>query len=311
MLGRSMLLLPALQPSLPRFMCKKVPTQPVDKDKQRHTRVRKGAFTAKDLFDQLTGPPSPKKYVPIIILQRRLINTPLETDSTELSSTITDKPRKISKIVLPLYLIQDERANPSQTATVEPGSIPLIRLTPLQAPEPAHNFPKPLDLHLFTGMEISKHSWFKTYFKNIVLDYDQLNHPTSRCPVFDAINELEISLMCSSSPLNQFEEWLQWTAEGKMWKFPIDNEQDWEEQQVPFHEHVFLKKHVDQRLLNCRPLATFMDLVCHGLAQNPHFTVEQKLEHLRWCLTADAQTSSRPTVECLSNFRNPIRTATS
>lgn len=258
MLGRSMLLLPALQPSLPRFMCTKVPTHPVDKDKQRHTRIRKGAFTAKDLFDQLTGPPSPKK----------LINTPLETDSTELSSTITDKPRKIN-----------ERANPSQTATVEPGvlfqqhtsdssySSPSSRISYLK---PAHNFPKPLDLHLFTGMEISKHN------------YDQLNHPTSRCPVFDAINELEISLMCSSSPLNQFEEWLQWTAEGKMWKFPIDNEQDWEEQQVPFHEHVFLKKHVDQRLLNCRPLATFMDLVCHGLAQNPHFTVEQKLEHLRW-----------------------------
>ncbi|KAG5442804.1 28S ribosomal protein S31, mitochondrial [Clonorchis sinensis] len=103
----------------------------------------------------------------------------------------------------------------------------------------------------------------------------------SKCPVFDSLEVLELSLL-SSIPLNQFDEWLLWTQEGKMWRFPIDNEQDWEELSVPFHEHTFLEKHLDKELLKCGPLSIFLELVCHGLAQNPHFTVEQKREHLKW-----------------------------
>ncbi|VDP89550.1 unnamed protein product [Echinostoma caproni] len=58
---------------------------------------------------------------------------------------------------------------------------------------------------------------------------------------------------------------------------------DWEtETNVPFHEHMFLDEHVDKALRKSPPVAAFLDLVCVGLAQNPHFTVEQKREHLRW-----------------------------
>ncbi|KAA3673035.1 small subunit ribosomal protein S31 [Paragonimus westermani] len=102
------------------------------------------------------------------------------------------------------------------------------------------------------------------------------------CPVFDVVDNLEASLRSSSSPYNQFEEWLQWTVEGKMWRFPIDNEQDWEEKQVSFADHTFLDKHIDSELLKCGPVASFMELVCQGLAQNPNFTVEQKRQHLKW-----------------------------
>ncbi|GAA54964.1 28S ribosomal protein S31 mitochondrial [Clonorchis sinensis] len=123
-------------------------------------------------------------------------------------------------------------------------------------------------------------SWTATHL-NILACTETSAKEKSKCPVFDSLEVLELSLL-SSIPLNQFDEWLLWTQEGKMWRFPIDNEQDWEELSVPFHEHTFLEKHLDKELLKCGPLSIFLELVCHGLAQNPHFTVEQKREHLKW-----------------------------
>lgn len=42
--------------------------------------------------------------------------------------------------------------------------------------------------------------------------------------VYDRVEDLE-NYISTSLPLNQFEEWLKWTLEGKLWKFPIDNDQ--------------------------------------------------------------------------------------
>ncbi|KAF7233820.1 hypothetical protein EG68_12248, partial [Paragonimus skrjabini miyazakii] len=276
--------------------------------------------------------------------------------------------------------------------------------------------PAPLKLDLFVRKGVP------------VLDFKRQKISVQvNCPVFDVVNDLEASLRSSSSPYNQFEEWLQWTVEGKMWRFPIDNEQDqelkligeyglrnkrevwrvkyvlakirksarelltldekdprrlfggsallrrlvrvgvlpedkmkldfvlglkiedflerrlqtqvfklglavsihharvlirqrhirvrtqmvncpgfmvrldsgklidftlssplgkggpdWEEKHVSFADHTFLDKHVDPELLKCGPIASFMELVCQGLAQNPNFTVEQKRQHLKW-----------------------------
>ncbi|THD19306.1 28S ribosomal protein S31 mitochondrial [Fasciola hepatica] len=102
-------------------------------------------------------------------------------------------------------------------------------------------------------------------------------------PIFDAVENLESSLLMLTPPLNQFEEWMQWTVEGKLWRFPIDNEQDWDtENNVPFHEHMFLDQYTDKALRKSPPVAAFLDLVCAGLAQNPHFTVAEKRAHLQW-----------------------------
>ncbi|KAF6768938.1 hypothetical protein AHF37_12726, partial [Paragonimus kellicotti] len=56
----------------------------------------------------------------------------------------------------------------------------------------------------------------------------------------------------------------------------------WEEKQVSFVDHTFLDRHIDPELLECGPIASFMELACQGLAQNPNFMVEQKREHLKW-----------------------------
>ncbi|KAF5396227.1 Mitochondrial ribosomal protein S31 [Paragonimus heterotremus] len=135
----------------------------------------------------------------------------------------------------------------------------------------SRKLPAPLKLELFVRKGVP------------VLDFKgQKITVQVNCPVFDVVNDLEACLRSSSSPYNQFEEWLQWTVEGKMWRFPIDNEQDWEEKQVSFADHTFLDKHIDSELLKCGPIASFMELVCQGLAQNPNFTVEQKRQHLKW-----------------------------
>nr|CAH8868362.1 unnamed protein product [Trichobilharzia regenti] len=128
------------------------------------------------------------------------------------------------------------------------------------------NLPQPIDLKLFDVEHLTSGD-----------AYISLN------PVFDTVESLEASLISTACPSNQFEEWLKWTIEKKMWNFPINNEQDWlEESNVPFHEHVFLEDHLNKEHLKCKPLASFLELVCNGLSQNPHITVTEKRQHLDW-----------------------------
>ena len=44
-------------------------------------------------------------------------------------------------------------------------------------------------------------------------------------PIFDEIDTLQRKQKMSVLPLNAWHEQMQWTEEGKIWKFPIDNEQ--------------------------------------------------------------------------------------
>ncbi|CAH8572263.1 unnamed protein product [Schistosoma turkestanicum] len=128
------------------------------------------------------------------------------------------------------------------------------------------SLPAPVDVNIFTHEHVS-----------------HAESPASINPIFDAVENLEVSLLSCASPNNQFEEWLKWTVEKKMWSFPINNEQDWDsELNVPFHEHVFLENHLNKEHLKCKPLASFLELVCNGLSQNPHFSVNEKKQHLEW-----------------------------
>uniref|UniRef100_A0A3B3B827 Small ribosomal subunit protein mS31 n=2 Tax=Oryzias melastigma TaxID=30732 RepID=A0A3B3B827_ORYME len=92
--------------------------------------------------------------------------------------------------------------------------------------------------------------------------------------------------LCQSTnqmPRNGFEEMIQWTKEGKVWQYPIDNEIGLEEEaSVPFHEHIFLNKHLEQGFPRQGPVRHFMELVVAGLARNPYLTVQQKKEHIDW-----------------------------
>jgi len=85
------------------------------------------------------------------------------------------------------------------------------------------------------------------------------------------------------APQNYFEKMAMWTEQGKVWKFPIDNEQGRDvEAAVSFTEHVFLDEHLELWCPPRGPVRNFMDLVCVGLSKNPYLTVQQKREHIEW-----------------------------
>lgn len=93
----------------------------------------------------------------------------------------------------------------------------------------------------------------------------------------------ELHLAVTHPPSNVFEEMIQWTEQGKLWHFPINNEQGQdEESKVYFTEHVFLEHHLEPWCPKKGPVRHFMELVCVGLSKNPYITVQMKLEHINW-----------------------------
>lgn len=116
--------------------------------------------------------------------------------------------------------------------------------------------------------------------------------------VFEEIESIEASAYRSKSTYNKFEELIQWTLDGKLWQYPINNEQGkrqvyfncfsyplgWvEEISTPFHEHVFLSRFVNMKNdKSTAPLKAFMDLVCAGLGKNPYISAKEKKDHLAW-----------------------------
>uniref|UniRef100_A0A8C2IEU6 Small ribosomal subunit protein mS31 n=1 Tax=Cyprinus carpio TaxID=7962 RepID=A0A8C2IEU6_CYPCA len=104
------------------------------------------------------------------------------------------------------------------------------------------------------------------------------------CPtLWDIDLANQIVQATNQMPRNGFEEMIQWTKEGRLWQYPINNEAGLEEEaSVPFHEHVFLEKHLDESFPQQGPVRHFMELVITGLAKNHHLTVQQKKEHIDW-----------------------------
>lgn len=117
----------------------------------------------------------------------------------------------------------------------------------------------------------------------------------------------ELKLAVTHPPKNYFEKMALWTEQGKLWKFPIDNEQGenvvdrnfhlnfrhqisnscWgigmdDEAKIYFTEHIFLEKHLESWCPTKGPIRHFMELVCVGLSKNPYYTVTQKKEHIEW-----------------------------
>ncbi|NWI17193.1 RT31 protein, partial [Crypturellus soui] len=90
----------------------------------------------------------------------------------------------------------------------------------------------------------------------------------------------EIAAVTEQPPRNGFEEMIQWTKEGILWEFPIDNEAGMEDD-AEFHEHIFLEKHLED-FPKQGPIRHFMELVICGLSKNPYLTVKQKVEHIEW-----------------------------
>lgn len=73
--------------------------------------------------------------------------------------------------------------------------------------------------------------------------FKDIKEPTTSIPklsMWESLEKRELDLILYHSPKNIFQEMIQWTELGILWKFPIDNEIGMEEESnVHFSEHVF------------------------------------------------------------------------
>ncbi|XP_067141095.1 small ribosomal subunit protein mS31 [Centruroides vittatus] len=114
------------------------------------------------------------------------------------------------------------------------------------------------------------------------VESDALKKDIPETTLWNELKEHSLKLLVTHPPKNAFEEMIRWTEEGKLWKFPIDNEQGLEEEKkVGFHEHVFLEPLLEG-FPKKGPIRHFMELVVVGLSKNPYVTVERKKEHIEW-----------------------------
>ncbi|KAB7494832.1 28S ribosomal protein S31, mitochondrial [Armadillidium nasatum] len=101
--------------------------------------------------------------------------------------------------------------------------------------------------------------------------------------LWDSLNEREMKFSVAQQPRNYFEEMINWTEEGKVWTFPVDNEIGLEEEKsYSFADHIFLENHLSEWCPKKGPIRHFMELVCVGLSKNPYLTVNRKIAHIEW-----------------------------
>lgn len=83
-----------------------------------------------------------------------------------------------------------------------------------------------------------------------------------------------------AKPRNEWEA--QMLTMDRQWKFPIDNEQDLEEDKTStFEDHVFLDHWLDE-FAHSETALKHMELVITGLQQNPYMTSQQKVDVIKW-----------------------------
>lgn len=112
---------------------------------------------------------------------------------------------------------------------------------------------------------------------------DQLAESTDILQTWSKLQERELQLAVTHPPSNYFQKMALWTDQGKLWRFPIDNEQGLEEEaKVCFTEHIFLERHLEGWCPTRGPIRHFMELVCVGLSKNPFYSVQQKIDHIDW-----------------------------
>ncbi|XP_050091281.1 28S ribosomal protein S31, mitochondrial isoform X2 [Anopheles aquasalis] len=117
----------------------------------------------------------------------------------------------------------------------------------------------------------------------IFTDLASLKDVPDKLPTWQKLQERELKLSVTHPPANYFQKMALWTEQGKLWKFPIDNEQGRdEEQKVPFTEHVFLEEHLESWCPKRGPIRHFMELVCVGLSKNHYITAQEKRDHIDW-----------------------------
>ncbi|XP_058117286.1 small ribosomal subunit protein mS31 [Anopheles ziemanni] len=117
----------------------------------------------------------------------------------------------------------------------------------------------------------------------IFTDLASLKDTPDKLSTWQKLNDRELRLAVTHPPANYFQKMAIWTEQGKLWKFPINNEQGREQEaQVPFTEHVFLEEHLESWCPRKGPIRHFMELVCVGLSKNHYITAQEKRDHIFW-----------------------------
>ncbi|XP_012264401.2 28S ribosomal protein S31, mitochondrial [Athalia rosae] len=110
-----------------------------------------------------------------------------------------------------------------------------------------------------------------------------LDPNTPSLTTWDLLESRELKLLVTHPPNNFIEQMIQWTEQRKLWRFPIDNEQDMHvDGEEHFSEHVFLEQHLEDWCPTKGPIRHFMELVCVGLSKNPWMSARDKEEHIMW-----------------------------
>lgn len=118
---------------------------------------------------------------------------------------------------------------------------------------------------------------------NIFTDTASLKESPDMLPTWKKLHERELRLAVTHPPANYFQKMALWTEQGKLWKFPIDNEQGLDEEaKVSFTEHIFLEDHLEPWCPKRGPIRHFMELVCVGLSKNYFITAQEKRDHILW-----------------------------
>ena len=109
---------------------------------------------------------------------------------------------------------------------------------------------------------------------------------TTKTSLFDELMNEEHNLLTKTFARNAFEEQIQWTEEGKLWHFPIDNEFKWDDEaNTSFVDHVFVERLLNEKRYGfpkAGPVRHFMELVCVGLSKNAFMSANQKREVVSW-----------------------------
>jgi len=92
----------------------------------------------------------------------------------------------------------------------------------------------------------------------------------------------QLRILSTPSPRNALEETILMTEQGKLWHFPVDNEQGLDYSCDPFHKHVFLEHLLEPWCPSSGPVRHFMELVCTGLSKNPFITSGKKRDTIDW-----------------------------
>ncbi|XP_062959289.1 small ribosomal subunit protein mS31 [Cynocephalus volans] len=128
----------------------------------------------------------------------------------------------------------------------------------------------------------------KNIFKGKRLNIFDINAVTEEVPetetspsLWDVEFAKQLATVSEQPFQNGFEEMIQWTKEGKLWEFPINNEAGFDDDGSEFHEHIFLDKYLEG-FPKQGPIRHFMELVTCGLSKNPYLSVKQKVEHIEW-----------------------------